>query len=53
MMDVETVKKAIEGVDVVFHLAANPEVRISAQSPETLREQRHNNLQPPGGHEEF
>lgn len=38
MVDLETVKKAIEGVDVVFHLAANPEVRISAQSPETLYE---------------
>jgi UDP-glucose 4-epimerase len=38
MMDVETVKKAIDGVDVVFHLAANPEVRISAQSPEKLYE---------------
>jgi UDP-glucose 4-epimerase len=38
MADVETVKKALEGVDAVFHLAANPEVRISAQSPEKLYE---------------
>ncbi|WP_209475744.1 NAD-dependent epimerase/dehydratase family protein [Thermococcus stetteri] len=38
MADFETVKKAIEGVDVVSHLAANPEVRISSQSPEKLYE---------------
>ncbi|WP_297486547.1 NAD-dependent epimerase/dehydratase family protein [Thermococcus sp.] len=34
----KTVRKAVEGVDVVFHLAANPEVRIGAQSPELLYE---------------
>jgi len=38
MRDPRVVKKAIEGVDVVFHLAANPEVRIGAQSPELLYE---------------
>ncbi|AIU69554.1 UDP-glucose 4-epimerase [Thermococcus eurythermalis] len=38
MRDAEFVKKAVEGVDVVFHLAANPEVRISSQSPELLYE---------------
>jgi UDP-glucose 4-epimerase len=38
MADVETVKKALEGVDAVFQLAANPEVRISAQSPGKLYE---------------
>ena len=32
------VRKAVEGVDVVFHLAANPEVRIGSQSPELLYE---------------
>lgn len=31
-------EKAIKGVDAVFHLAANPEVRIGAQSPELLYE---------------
>lgn len=38
MRDAEIVKKAVEGVDVVFHLAANPEVRIGSQSPELLYE---------------
>jgi UDP-glucose 4-epimerase len=38
MVDIDIVKKALEGVDVVFHLAANPEVRISYQSPEKLYE---------------
>jgi len=32
------VEEAVEGVDVVFHLAANPEVRIGSQSPELLYE---------------
>jgi len=31
-------EKAVKEVDVVFHLAANPEVRIGAQSPELLYE---------------
>ncbi|WP_456452449.1 NAD-dependent epimerase/dehydratase family protein [Thermococcus sp.] len=30
--------EAVKGVDAVFHLAANPEVRIGAQSPELLYE---------------
>ncbi|ASJ11592.1 NAD-dependent epimerase/dehydratase family protein [Thermococcus thioreducens] len=34
----EIVEKAVEGVDAVFHLAANPEVRIGSQSPELLYE---------------
>ncbi|WP_048150709.1 NAD-dependent epimerase/dehydratase family protein [Palaeococcus ferrophilus] len=38
MRDVGVVKDAVEGVDVVFHLAANPEVRIGSQSPEILYE---------------
>ena len=38
MRDPEKVRKAVEGADVVFHLAANPEVRIGAQSPELLYE---------------
>ena len=38
MRDLSVVKKAVEGVDAVFHLAANPEVRIGAQSPELLYE---------------
>lgn len=38
MRDFEVVKRAVEGADVVFHLAANPEVRIGSQSPELLYE---------------
>ncbi|ASI98365.1 NAD-dependent epimerase/dehydratase family protein [Thermococcus celer] len=38
MRDVETVRKAVDGVEAVFHLAANPEVRIGSQSPELLYE---------------
>ncbi|NJE26401.1 SDR family NAD(P)-dependent oxidoreductase [Thermococcus sp. MV5] len=29
-------EEAVKGVDVVFHLAANPEVRIGSQAPELL-----------------
>ncbi|AAL80526.1 UDP-glucose 4-epimerase [Pyrococcus furiosus DSM 3638] len=38
MRDPNIVKEAVEDVDIVYHLAANPEVRISAQSPELLYE---------------
>ena len=38
MRNPEVVKEAVNGVDVVFHLAANPEVRIGSQSPELLYE---------------
>ncbi len=38
MRDAKVVKKAVDGVDAVFHLAANPEVRIGSQSPELLYE---------------
>lgn len=38
MRDPETVKNAVDGVEAVFHLAANPEVRIGSQSPELLYE---------------
>uniref|UniRef100_UPI0038D25AED SDR family NAD(P)-dependent oxidoreductase n=1 Tax=Pyrococcus horikoshii TaxID=53953 RepID=UPI0038D25AED len=38
MRDVEIVSKAVKDVDAVFHLAANPEVRIGSQSPELLYE---------------
>ncbi len=38
MRNLSVVKGAVEGVDAVFHLAANPEVRIGAQSPELLYE---------------
>jgi UDP-glucose 4-epimerase len=34
LKDLEVVKSAVEGVDVVFHFAANPEVRVSAINPE-------------------
>ena len=34
LKDPQTAFKAVEGVDVVFHLAANPEVRVSTTNPE-------------------
>ena len=38
MRDPEVIKEAAKGVEAVFHLAANPEVRIGSQSPELLYE---------------
>lgn len=38
LRDKEVAEKAVKGIEVVFHLAANPEVRIGAQSPELLYE---------------
>ncbi|NJE11155.1 NAD-dependent epimerase/dehydratase family protein [Thermococcus sp. MAR1] len=38
MRNPEIVEEAVDGVEVVFHLAANPEVRIGSQSPELLYE---------------
>ena len=38
MRNPEIARKAVDGVEVVFHLAANPEVRIGSQSPELLYE---------------
>ncbi len=38
MRNERIVEKAVDGVDAVFHLAANPEVRIGSQSPELLYE---------------
>lgn len=38
MRDPGIVEEAVKDVDVVFHLAANPEVRIGSQSPELLYE---------------
>jgi UDP-glucose 4-epimerase len=34
LKDLQTALKAVEGVDAVFHFAANPEVRVSATNPE-------------------
>jgi UDP-glucose 4-epimerase len=34
LKDLKCVEKALEGVDVVFHFAANPEVRVSTTNPE-------------------
>jgi len=34
LKDPETCLRAVEGVNVVFHLAANPEVRVSTTDPE-------------------
>ncbi|WP_297548202.1 NAD-dependent epimerase/dehydratase family protein [Thermococcus sp.] len=38
MRNLEVVEKAVKDVEAVFHLAANPEVRIGSQSPELLYE---------------
>ncbi|WP_099209632.1 NAD-dependent epimerase/dehydratase family protein [Thermococcus henrietii] len=38
MRNPEIVKEAVKDVEAVFHLAANPEVRIGSQSPELLYE---------------
>ena len=38
MRNPEIVREAVKDVEVVFHLAANPEVRIGSQSPELLYE---------------
>ena len=38
MRDAETVENAVDGIEAVFHLAANPKVRIGSQSPELLYE---------------
>jgi len=34
LKDPQTALRAVEGVDVVFHFAANPEVRVSTTNPE-------------------
>ena len=34
LKDPQIVLKAVEGVDIVFHFAANPEVRVSTTNPE-------------------
>ena len=34
----ETILQAIKNVDVVFHLAANPEVRVGSQNPKVIYE---------------
>jgi len=34
LKDLRCVEKALEGVEVVFHFAANPEVRVSTTNPE-------------------
>ncbi|NJE08218.1 SDR family NAD(P)-dependent oxidoreductase [Thermococcus sp. M39] len=38
LRDPKVAEEAVKGAEVVFHLAANPEVRIGAQSPELLYE---------------
>jgi len=38
MRNSQIVKNAVSDVDTIFHLAANPEVRIGSQSPELLYE---------------
>jgi len=34
LLDSETVNKAVKGCELVFHLAANPEVRVGSTKPE-------------------
>jgi len=34
LKDLQTTLRAVEGIDVVFHFAANPEVRVSTTNPE-------------------
>ena len=34
LLDFESVKKAVEGSTMIYHLAANPEVRVGTRSPE-------------------
>ena len=37
LVDAETVSKEIKGHDVVFHIAANPDVRLGAQKPDIAK----------------
>jgi UDP-glucose 4-epimerase len=37
LVDYETVLKELEGHDTVFHIAANPDVRLGAQKPEIAK----------------
>lgn len=37
LTDAETVSKEIKGHDVVFHIAANPDVRLGAQKPDIAK----------------
>ena len=37
LVDTETVSKEIKGHDVVFHIAANPDVRLGAQKPDIAK----------------
>ncbi len=37
LADAETVSKEIKGNDVVFHIAANPDVRLGAQKPDIAK----------------
>ncbi len=39
LLDLEALKKGVNGVDIVYHLAANPEVRIGAQNTKIHLEQ--------------
>ena len=45
--------RAVEGVDTVFHFAANPEVRVSTTNPEiNFKRKRCGNIQPSRSNEE-
>ncbi len=37
LMDTKMLERTIDGHDIVFHLAANPDVRIGAQKPEVAK----------------
>jgi UDP-glucose 4-epimerase len=43
MLDLDTTKNALEGCDIVFHLAANPDVRIGASDTKIDYEQNISN----------
>jgi len=39
LLDLENLKKAIQGADMIFHLAANPDVRLGAENTKVHLEQ--------------
>ena len=39
LLDLEALKKTVRGADIIYHLAANPEVRIGAQDTRIHLEQ--------------
>jgi len=53
LKDPQVALKAVEGVNTVFHFAANPEVRVSTTNPEiNFKRKRCGNIQPSRSNEE-